>query len=154
MSVAPKPSICQIYAAAPTERHRGEELGQIIGPAAKREDSDETSDGPKLLRLATGSDCDAAARRRTECEAEFPAWQARIRDWGVDLELIDIERTLDGSKLVLYVLNDRGPETTKLALRAAAAGFGVIEVQPVGAEGLIPLAGGGGCGSGGCSRHK
>jgi hypothetical protein len=59
---------------------------------------------------------------------------------------------LEDDKLVLYVLNDRGPDCTKLALQAAAAGLGVIEVQPVGAEGLMTLETGNGCGSGGCGN--
>lgn len=130
---------------------RGEELGRVIGPASAADDADE--DAPAVLRPATDADLSAADSRKAACEADFPAWQTRIRDWSLDLELIDIERTLDGGKLILYVLNDRGPETTKLALRAAAAGFGVIEVQPVGPEGLIHAAGGG-CGSGGCGHRK
>ena len=46
------------------------------------------------------------------------------------MELIDLEWTLDKSKLILYVLNDRGPEATRLGLQAAAAGLGTVEVQP------------------------
>ena len=67
----------------------------------------------------------------------------------------DMEWTLDRQKLVLYVLGGRGPETTKLALQAAAAGLAVVEVQPVDANGPVPVpaAGGGGCGSGGCGSH-
>ena len=66
----------------------------------------------------------------------------------------DLEWTLDRQKLVLYVLGGRGPDTTRLALQAAAAGLSVIEVQPVSAEGVVPLpAAGGGCGSGGCGCH-
>jgi cell fate regulator YaaT (PSP1 superfamily) len=131
---------------------RGEELGRVVGPASPAEDQDD--DGPAVLRAATDADLATADSRKISCEAEFPTWQGRIADWSLDLELIDVERTLDGGKLVLYVLNDRGPETTKLALRAAAAGFGVIEVQPVGAEGLIQASAGGGCGSGGCGHRK
>lgn len=129
---------------------RGEELGRVVGPAAAAEEI--PTEGPAVLRLAGEADHAAAASRKVECEAEFSLWSGRIRDWSLDLELVDIERTLDGAKLILYVLNGRGPETTKLALRAAAAGFGVIEVQPVGSEGLIQASSGGGCGSGGCGR--
>jgi len=128
---------------------RGEEIGHVLGPAPHVEEA--SDDAPAVLRAATDDDRTAAERRRFECEAEFPLWQTRIREWSLDLELIDVERTLDGGKLILYVLNDRGPETTKLALRAAAGGFGVVEVQPVGPEGLIQ-ASSGGCGSGGCGR--
>lgn len=130
---------------------RGEELGRVVGSSSAAENRDD--DGPAVLRAATDTDLSTADSRKAGCEAEFPAWQARIRDWSLDLELVDLERTLDGGKLVLYVLNDRGPETTKLALRAAAAGFGVIEVQPVGPEGLLQ-ASAGGCGSGRCGGRK
>jgi len=127
---------------------RGEELGVTIGIDPQSDASVE--ERPTVLRLATGDDQRRQSELRSECEADFVRWQERIREWRVDLELIDLEKTLDGEKLILYVLNDRGPETTKLALQAAAAGFGVIEVQPVGREGLIQVAGGGGCGS--CGR--
>jgi hypothetical protein len=81
----------------------------------------------------------------------FPEWITRITEWELMLELIDLEWTLDRQKLILYVLNDRGPDCTKLALQAAAAGLGTIEVQPVTAEGLVtPPASTGGCGSCGC----
>ena len=122
---------------------RGEEIGVVLGAAKDGRIEDEA---PTVLRIATSEDREAVSRRRAQCEAAFPAWQQRIRDWQVEVELIDLEQTLDG-KLVLYVLNDRGPETTKLALKAAAGGFGVIEVQPVGPEGLIAVSHGSGCGS-------
>ena len=137
---------------------RGLELGTVVSPAAPRSPAPDTSaenadigDRPTVLRNATADDHATAAENATACAAEFAAWQERIVQWNVDVELIDIERTLDAAKLVLYVLNDRGPETTKLAIRAAAAGFGVIEVQPIGPEGLV-YATGGGCGSGGCRK--
>jgi hypothetical protein len=69
----------------------------------------------------------------------------------LNLELVDLEWIIDPRKLVLYVLNERGPDCTKLALQAAAAGLGIIEVQPIDAQGLVQLeSSGGGCGSGGC----
>ena len=62
-------------------------------------------------------------------------------------KISDLEWMLDRKKLILYVLNDRGPECTKLGLQAAAAGLGTVEVQPVGADGPLPVASlGGGCG--------
>src|SRR5436853_217540 len=70
--------------------------------------------------------------------------QRRIEEWNLALELVDIEWTLDRQKLVLYVLGGRGAETTKLALQAAAAGLAVVEVQPVNADGPVPLATSGG----------
>ena len=89
---------------------------------------------------------------RRETDEAFAEWQNRIREWKLELELLDLEWTLDRQKLVLYVLGGRGAETTQLALNAAAAGLAVVEVQPVNADGPIPLDGGG-CGSGNCGCH-
>lgn len=78
----------------------------------------------------------------------FDVWAARIEEWQIDVELVDAEQSLDG-RTVLYVLNDRGAEPTKLALRAVTENLGLIDVQPVTSEGPTPPQGGG-CGS--CGR--
>jgi hypothetical protein len=103
-----------------------------------------------IVRAATPEDEGTARRLQLECEREFSAWRNRIDQWKLGLELIDLEWTLDKSKLILYVLNDRGPECTKLALQAAAAGLGTVEVQPVGPDGPVAQKSAGGCGSGHC----
>ena len=106
----------------------------------------------KLVRSATDRDLETAQNLVRECEDEFPRWCARISQWNLSLELVDLEWTLDRQKLILYVLCERGPDSTKLALQAAAGGFGVIEVQPVSSAGLVTIpqsscgSGGGGCG--------
>ena len=94
------------------------------------------------------------SRVNSSTREAFGVWEDRIRDWKIDVQLIELEWTLDRERLILYVLNERGPECTKLAIQAAAAGFGIIDVQPVGADGVAPLSGGG-CGScgGGTSDH-
>jgi hypothetical protein len=104
----------------------------------------------RIVRPLSDDDRRAGRSHRSDCEAQFAGWQARIRDWKLQLELIELEWTLDRSKLILYVLNERGPECTRLALQAAAAGLGVVEVQSVGPDGLVPAESGHGCGSGGC----
>ena len=131
------------------ETARGPQIGTVI---AESKPAGEETVSRLVLRTATEEDLAEAARLREVCEMAFAAWQERIRDWDVDVQLIDMEQTLEGGKQILYVLNDRGPETTKLALRAAAGGFGVIEVQPVGLEGVIEASGGGG-GCGNCGHR-
>lgn len=109
------------------------------------------SEGARVLRAASDEDLRQAEALRQEAQAGFPRWQRQFSDWNLQLELLDLEWTLDRGKLVVYVLGGRGPDTTRLALLAAASGQASIEVQPVTAEGLVPLErSGGGCGSGGC----
>jgi cell fate regulator YaaT (PSP1 superfamily) len=133
--------------------HRGLELGTALETIREAGQSQASGDEPAyhVLRRATPADEARHAELKTEAQSAFGEWQQRIRDWKLELELVDLEWTLDRQKLVLYVLGGRSADTTKLALQAAAAGLAVIEVQPVNGDGLVPLpSGGGGCGSGGC----
>ena len=138
------------------ETHRGSEYGTVLEslrPSAEPRRPEDASQEPSgdILRLATHEDQEQVRQNRSEAAAEFAGWQQRIGEWQLDLQLIDLEWTLDRGRLILYVLNDRGPECAKLALQAAAGGWGVIDVQPVALEGLVPQdSGGGGCGSCGC----
>ena len=128
---------------------RGNELADVLQSSSAAEARDDVS--ISLVRIATQADIETADKTRTRATMEFSEWQQRITQWGLQLELIDLEWTLDEQKTVLYVLNSRGPDTTKLAIQAAAAGFGLIEVQPVDANGMVEAPpGGGGCGS--CSH--
>lgn len=138
--------------AVVVQTHRGLQLGEVLETLAASASSkaDEPVDF-EIVRIATAEDHATARERQKECESEFYEWCRRIVLWNLSLELIDLERTLDGEKAILYVLTERGPATTTLALQAAAAGLGIIEVQPVSAAGLVSLpTGGGGCGTGGC----
>ncbi len=130
---------------------RGSELGEVLeivpAPLAEGHDAAGT-----VERIASADDRALHQRRQQQAADSFDDWQRRIAEWQLELELMDVERTLDDDKQILYVINDRGAETTRLALLAAAAGLGIISVQPVGTDGIIEQAGGG-CGSGcGCGH--
>ena len=135
------------------ETDRGLQMGSVLERLKPGFDpAGESVTEFKILRAATESDLQSARDRIAECEEAYPQWCARISQWELNLELVDLEWTLDQQKLILYVLCDRGPDSTKLALPAAAGGFGVIEVQPVSSTGLVTIpqsscgSGGGGCG--------
>lgn len=132
---------------------RGLQLGTLLErlkPSNSPKDESETEFA--VVRTATEEDRQTAQALIEKSEASFPDWCARIAQWRLNLELIDIEWTLDGEKEILYVLCERGPDSTKLALQAAAEGLGIVEVQPVSATGLFNIpqsscgSGGGGCG--------
>lgn len=141
--------------AVVVQTHRGTEAGMLLD-VLKPSVALEGTPAFRVLRLLSEEDTAVCRQTRGELESEFGDWNRRIAEWGLDLQLIDMDRTLDGAKLILYVLNERGPECTKLALQAAAAGLGLIEVQPVTEEGPVsqPQQGGGcGSGGGGCGCH-
>ncbi|WP_437192793.1 PSP1 C-terminal domain-containing protein [Planctomicrobium sp. SH527] len=133
---------------------RGEELGTVLEKyRSTSEPGQESTPTTTVLRLAEEADLAKFRRLQSKAREEYPLWTQRITEWNLDLQLIDMEWILDESRVILYVLNERGPECTKLALQAAAAGLGVIDVQPVSSEGLViapAKESGGGCGNCGC----
>lgn len=130
---------------------RGEELACVLGLTGVGSADLEALTG-QVQRLAASEDHQVFNSLANESEAEFAAWEKRVCDWKMQLQLIDIERTLD-RRLILYVLNERGPETTRLALLAAAGGHGIIHVQPVTSDGIPNEKAKSGCGDCGCSTH-
>jgi cell fate regulator YaaT (PSP1 superfamily) len=131
------------------QTQRGLQVGTVLELVRRRPQDDAESVLFEVLRPATDDDRNAARVNESRLSQQFADWENRLVEWKLDLQLIDLEITLDAETLILYVLNDRGPECTKLALQAAAAGFGVIEVQPVSVDGPVKPSSGGGCGSGG-----
>ncbi len=135
---------------------RGTELGSVLDQIRDtRPQASMSAEEPApqtafyLVRLATGADERLGEQLRIAANNEFTEWGERIRQWQLDLELIDLEWTLDREKLILYVVNDRGPECTKLAIQASVAELGPVHVQPVDDQGIVRVQQGG-CGSGGC----
>lgn len=128
--------------------HRGLELATVLETLKPSPQHDEPESDFVVVREATAEDQFVFTGLATRAGDDFGDWTRRIADWNLDLQLIDLEWTLDREKLILYVLNERGPECTRLAIQAAAAGLGIVEVQPVSATGLVPKENhGGGCGS-------
>jgi len=150
--------------AVVVESHRGLELGTVleavrrtaVAPKHSDDASAEKAELSPVVRVATAGDHAQHQVLRREAEGAYSEWQSRITRDNLELELIDLEWTLDRRKLVLYVLGGRSADTTKLALLAAAEGLTAIDVQPVAADGVVPIpsGGGGGCGSGGCGCHE
>ena len=143
--------------AVVVQTDRGVEVGTLLEVIRPGLLSETPSGTGELLRLAADSDITTAATNGRDADLEFFDWQQRIADWDLQLQVIDMEWTLDRDNVILYVLNDQNAETTRLALLAAAGGYGIIHVQPVNAAG-IDYSGtgsggcGSGCGSGGCGH--
>jgi cell fate regulator YaaT (PSP1 superfamily) len=136
-------------AAVVVRSHRGLQLGMVL---ERERAATNGEDELAIERLAMADDLATEDQLQRECSLEFDRWRQRIVEWNLAIELVDLERTLDREKLILYVLTERGPDATKLALQAAAAGLGIVEVQPIAREGLVQAAGHG-CGTGGCGCH-
>lgn|GEM_PF-5220700 len=115
----------------------GLQIGTILSQVDISDETSAESQKSEILRVATSEDLDRFDTNRREATGEFAKWEQLIEEWKLDLQLIDLEWTLEREKLILYVLNERGPESTKLALYAAARGLGPVEIIPVDKDGPI-----------------
>lgn len=137
------------------ESDRGPEVATVLDEIRQGLEAEEVAVTGSVLRPASVDDLTTEAGHRRQCELDYSDWLQRIDKWKLQLQLIDLERTLDPEQVILYVLNGQDAETTRLALLAAAAGLGIVHVQPVSSQGIVHQnsggCGSGGCGSGGCS---
>ena len=129
------------------ESERGLEIGTYLQSISESLPSPESTG--KILRIANAADLEEKSANIRQASDEFAQWIDRIDEWQLQLQLIDLEYTLVAKNLIVYVLNDRNAETTRMAILAAAAGLGIIHVQPVTADGIVPPENSG-CGSCGC----
>src|SRR5438105_4065229 len=65
---------------------------------------DAESSFERVVRIATSDDEQLVSELRSAAQQEFASWVQRIGQWKLALELIDLEWTLDRTKLILYVL--------------------------------------------------
>lgn len=148
----------------------GEELATVLDCqpyASRKEQNRAKSDDPptqeqpslvpawtdlRIIRAATQHDFGLAQELCSREESKFSLWTQQIQEWQLALELLDVEFPLTGSGYRLYILSDRGPDSTRLALLAATLGE-LIEVVPVSREGIVLSPTTGGCG-GGCSCKR
>ena len=133
--------------------HRGLQLGTMLDTArVSQETADAADNSPEwdVIRIASADDEQTFAQHQDECNQEFSVWRERLTGWKLNLELVELEWTLDRENLILYVLNDNGPECAKLAVYAAVEGWLNLAVQPVNAGGPVAATAAGSCGSG-CS---
>src|SRR4051794_27282664 len=85
--------------SAVIETDRGLQLGIVLEQLKDSFDPQQGSETEfQLLRTATNDDLNAARERTIECELAFSEWCARILQWGLNLELVDLEWTLDRKK--------------------------------------------------------
>ena len=129
---------------------RGTELATLLEVVRDALTSEPQRVTGPVLRIAADEDVQQHNANQRDADIDFIEWQQKLDEWQLQLQLVDLEQTLDRQQTILYVLNGQDAETTRLALLAAAAGMGIIHVQPVSAEGIVQQSAGGGCGSGGC----
>ena len=129
------------------ETSRGIELGEVITGAREIDGDRIVAPLKKVLRLASREDVERFAVNQAQEADAFAICQERIAKHGLEMKLIDVEYTFDGSKIVFYFTADGRVDFRELVKDLAATFKMRIELRQIGVRDEAKMLGGlGPCG--------
>ena len=84
------------------ETSRGVELGEVITGAREVEDDQIVAPLKQVIRVATAEDIRRAEFNEGREKDAFKVCQERIAQHKLEMKLVDVEYTFDGSKIIFY----------------------------------------------------
>ncbi len=124
------------------ETVRGIELGETVTGAREVSDDSIVGELKPIIRRATESDlATERANRKREIEA-FPICEEKIRDHKLDMKLVNVECTFDGSRMVFYFTSEGRVDFRELVRDLASAFHTRIELRQIGARDEARFMGG------------
>ena len=114
------------------ETARGIEVGSVIYGNRETDLSDLQSPLKPILRLATAEDTRKAEENRAREAEAMRICQQKIADHNLEMKLVDVEYTLDGSKILFYFTADGRVDFRELVKDLASAFHTRIELRQIG----------------------
>jgi len=129
------------------ETARGVEYGEVaVGPKDVTEDQ-VVPPLKKVLRIGNEKDAVVAAENRRKENEAFGVAQKKIEGHGLDMNLVDVEYTFDGSKIIFYFTAEGRIDFRELVRDLAGVFRTRIEMRQIGVRDEAKLLGGiGPCG--------
>ncbi|MBC2872409.1 stage 0 sporulation family protein [Acetanaerobacterium sp. MSJ-12] len=124
------------------ETARGIECGQVA--MANRQVADGTIVKPlkKVVRAATQEDLDKLERNRKKEKEAYAVCLKKIEKFHLDMKLIDVEYTFDGSKILFYFTADGRVDFRELVKDLASVFRTRIELRQIGVRDESKMLGG------------
>ncbi len=124
------------------ETARGIELGEVA--VSNRNISEDKLIAPlkKTIRLATEDDEKTFAENAKKAIEAGKVCEKKIVEHGLDMKLVDVEYTFDGSKLLFYFTSDGRVDFRELVKDLAAIYRTRIELRQIGVRDEVKMLGG------------
>ncbi len=135
------------------ETVRGVECGEVT--MENREVSDDEIVKPlkKLIRSATPEDLETLERNKKKEKEAFDICEQKIESFALEMNLVDVECTFDGSKILFYFTADGRIDFRELVKSLAAVFRTRIELRQIGVRDEAKMLGGlGVCGRPFCCK--
>ncbi|HSW10235.1 MAG TPA: stage 0 sporulation family protein [Bacillota bacterium] len=129
------------------ETVRGTELGRVATPIRSVPDAEVTLPLKRVLRKATPDDVETARVNRARERDAHGVARRKIESHGLDLSLVDVEYSFDGSRIIFYFTAEERVDFRELVKDLAATFRARIELRQIGVRDEAKLLGGlGPCG--------
>ena len=124
------------------ETSRGIECGTVATPNNLIEDDEIVSPLKPIIRTATDNDLKKLAENKEKEASAFKICEEKIINHNIDMKLIDVEYTFDGSKILFYFTADGRVDFRELVKDLASVFKTRIELRQIGVRDEAKMLGG------------
>ncbi len=124
------------------ETARGMEMGQVVAANRSVDDSAVVQPLKNVIRTATDADKQKAEKNRQKEKETFAICESAIAEHGLEMKLVDVEYTFDGSKILFYFTADGRIDFRGLVKDLAARFKTRIELRQIGVRDEAKMQGG------------
>ena len=143
----PDPFKLKVGSMVVVETVRGLELGKVVKPIQEIEDEKLEKELKDVVRPATEKDIRNFIANEAKAEEDLPIIKNIIEEHKLDMKVVGIEYTLDGTKLLIYYNAEGRVDFRELVKSLAAVMHVRIELRQIGQrEGAKMMGGVGICG--------
>lgn len=133
------------------ETARGIEYGEVSVGTKVVDESEVVAPLKKVIRIATDKDRDQVEENRKKEKEAFDLGLKKIEAHGLEMRLVDVEFTFDGSKIIFYFTADGRIDFRELVKDLASVFRTRIEMRQIGVRDEAKMLGGiGPCGKALC----
>ena len=127
---------------AVVETARGAECGEVALGNHEVPDEEVVKPLKRVLRAATTEDLQTVERNREREKKAFSVCEEKIRAHKLDMKLVDVEYTFDGSKILFYFTADGRVDFRSLVKDLASTFHTRIELRQIGVRDESKMIGG------------
>ncbi len=135
------------------ETARGQEFGDVVQGVTEVEDTVIVAPLKPVIRLASERDKSMREQNTGKEDDAFAICQRKIAEHGLDMKLVDVEYSFNGSKVVFYFTADERVDFRELVKDLASQFKTRIELRQIGVRDEAKMLGGlGSCGRPVCCK--
>ena len=124
------------------ETSKGLELGECVDGCHEVPEESVVQPLKSVVRVATDEDLRIAENNRRKEKSAFTLCEERIKAHGLDMKLVDVEYSFDGSKILFFFTSDGRVDFRELVKDLASLFHTRIELRQIGVRDGAKLLGG------------